>query len=170
VILLINKPRDENGGLDMPGRARSKHDEEAQVLQGNNTASWTVAIDESPPEGWILEVDSPQVYLTFQLANLSAIDCAIDLLESSLALGAENGEHRFNSTRDEVLLGHFGGTAVRLLRDDEDFLRCFVVVLDSRSTLRVNLDEENIRLFAGALKRAREDCPQPPEETRSPSP
>lgn len=155
----------------MPGRARSKHNEEAQVLQGNDTASWTVTIDESPDEGWILEIDSPQLYLTFQLADLYAIDRAIDLLVSSLALCAENGEHRFDSTQDDVLLGHFGGTTVRLLRDDEDFPRCFVVVeLDSRSTLRVNLDEDNIRIFAGALKHAREVCPPPPADTKAPSP
>lgn len=120
---------------------------------------WTVAIDELPdPTSWLLEIDSPNIYLTFQIANIAVLDQAVDLLNASLNLRISGSEPVFYGKADDVALGHFGKTAVHLLRDNEDFSRCFLVVGQaSRSTLRISIDgAEEIRAFAQALEHALE--------------
>jgi len=138
----------------MPQRARQKsEDKELHLLRNKAAPSWTVAVDEqAESEFWLLEIDSPQVYLTFQLPDTSALQRAADLLNSSLVIRMPNSKPKFSAKRDQVNLGCFGDSVVQLLRDNEDFPRCFIVVgPHARSTMRISLEEQDIRAFLEAL-------------------
>jgi hypothetical protein len=120
---------------------------------------WFVSVDELPDStNWLLEIDSPEFYLTFEVADLSVLEKAIALLNSTLNTQSAPGKRAFVAKTDEVALGSFSRARVHLLRDNEDFPRCFVVVgPESRSTLRINLYEDGIRAFAKALTKALRD-------------
>jgi hypothetical protein len=61
--------------------------------------------------------------------------------------------------REEINLGHFGGAVVQLIRDNEDFARCFIVIGPrSRSTLRLSISGDNVKPFTQALRKAVADC------------
>jgi len=138
----------ETAHLDLPGKAVAP--------------AWTVAIDELPEsKDWLLEIDSPQVYLTFRVVEIPALARAVDLLNSARVTRLPGRKYPFVPNRDDVTLGHFGEAAVHLLRDNEDFSRCFLVAeQQSGSTLRVSLDEGDIRAFAEAMSHAIADLPR----------
>ena len=123
------------------------------------TSRWLISVDEiADSKNWLLEIDSPRVYLTFELADLSVLERAIALLNSTLDRQNALGTHSFVPETDDVALGSVSWATVHLLRDNEDFPRCFLVVdSGSRSTLRITLDEDSIRAFAEALVRATRD-------------
>jgi hypothetical protein len=147
----------EQDGFAMTHSTDSNNDPAHLDLPGNGVASpWTVVIDELPgSKDWLIEIDSTQVYLTFRVAEISVLARAVDLLDSALVTRLPGRKHLFVSNRDDVALGSFGEAAVHLLRDNEDFPRCFLVVEQaSGSTLRISLDEGDIRALAEALRQA----------------
>src|SRR5262249_49963199 len=90
---------------------------------------WSVAIDESSEgKDWLLEIDSPHVYLTVRVADLFILSRAVDLLNSALAIPSPGQKSAFLPNRDEIVFGRFGESPVSLLRDNEDFPRCFLVI------------------------------------------
>jgi hypothetical protein len=120
---------------------------------------WLVSIDEiAGSKSWLLEIDSPRLYLAFEISDLSVLERAITLLESALNGQRAPGKHSFNAKTDDVGLGSFSRASVHLLRDNEDFPRCFIVVgPESGSMLRIDLDEDSIRALSEALARAKRD-------------
>jgi hypothetical protein len=122
-------------------------------------AEWVVAIDEAQDdETWTIEIDSPGLYLTFRLDALSAVRRAVEILDRSVNLQGASGK-KYSPEEDEINLGNFGGAVVQLIRDNEDFPRCFIVVGPrSRSTLRVGISGDNIRIFTQALRDALQSC------------
>jgi hypothetical protein len=133
--------------------------QDLEALPGGREARWSVSVDElADNTNWLLEIDSPELYLTFEVADLSVLDKAIALLNSTLNGQSAAGKREFVAKTDDVALGHFSRASVHLLRDNEDFPRCFVVVgPGSRSTLRISLYEDGIRAFANALAQAMRD-------------
>jgi hypothetical protein len=123
-----------------------------------SAAAWAVAIDESDnSEGWQIEIDSPHIYLTFQVADLAIIRRGVELLQLTLTSEDARRCHEFVRYRDEVALGYFNGTAVHLLRDNEDFPRCFLVIgPTARSTLRLSLEEGDIPALPTLPRRGRQ--------------
>jgi hypothetical protein len=120
---------------------------------------WLVSIDEiAGSKNWLLEIDSPRLYLTFEISDLSVLERAISLLESAMNGQSAPGKHPFIAKTDDVALGSFSRASVHLLRDNEDFPRCFIVVgPESGSTLRLDLDEDSIRALSDALAQAKRD-------------
>lgn len=126
-----------------------------QSDQGAEPA-WTVAVDELPgSQDWLCEIESPAVYLTFRVSDLSSLKRAVNLLNSALFIRSSDRKPAFDPDRDEVLFGYFGEDVVRLLRDNEDFARCFLVIRQpTGSALRVSLGEGDIRALGGAINQA----------------
>lgn len=157
----MTQAADERKGGAMSQRLNRKPaDEDVKPLPKEDRKRWFVEIDEWPSgEDWQLEIDSPQVYLSCQLSDIAVIERAVELLDSSLVVRMPGSKPRYSRNHDEVGLGSFNGTAVLLLRDNEDFPRCFIVVgPKSRSTLRVSLDEGSIRALAAAFRDAVGEC------------
>jgi hypothetical protein len=150
---------DERKGADMPQPMKRKPAEESasRFPVKEDRPRWIVEIDEGPAgEDWQLEIDSPEIYLSCQVSDRTVLERAITLLDSSLTVRMPK-KQKFTRKRDEVSLGRFNGNAVQLLRDDEDFIRCFIVIgQQARSTMRISLDEARIQAFLEALRKALE--------------
>jgi hypothetical protein len=142
--------------------------QDVQSLPGERGRRWFVSIDQvTDSRNWLLEIDSPEGYLTFKVACLGVLEKAIALLDSTLESQSTIHKRPFVSKTDDVALGHFSRASVHLLRDNEDFPRCFIVIgPGSRSTLRMSLYEDDIRAFATALAEAMRDCTRESGETR----
>lgn len=136
-------------------------EEEPGFLTKEGCARWIVSIDEaSQGQDWVLELESPQTYLTVQVADLSVFARAIGLLKLALAAETLGGDRSFVPNRDDVLLGQFGDAAVHLLRDNEEFARCYILVQPSpECALRIVVEAEGLSAFMKALSRALADYP-----------
>ena len=145
-----------------------KADPHLEALSKMQGSRWFISVDEiADSKNWLLEIDSPRVYLTFELADLSVLERAIALLNSTLDRQNALGTRSFVPETDDVALGSVSWATVHLLRDNEVFPRCFLVVdSGSRSTLRITLDEDSIRAFAEALVEATQSLS---EETDNPT-
>jgi hypothetical protein len=131
------------------------------LVATGTSGRWEVAIDEAiDRDEWYIEIEGPHTYLTFQLRDLQAVPDAWRFLHSRLER-AEQHSPRGNPGDDKLTLGQFGSTLVSLLWDNEDFPRCFVVVLpEEGSALRVTLEAEDIRKLIEALQQVVTDLPK----------
>jgi hypothetical protein len=136
---------------------------EALALLANGTSRrWDIAVDESLERGgWSLEMDGPQIYLVFQLRDLDVIPKALQFLESGSARGARKRQ-RGEAEEAALYMGRFGGASVSLVWDNEDFPRCFLIVgPKARSTLRLSLESEDIRMLSEAFRAVLKDLSRP---------
>jgi len=127
--------------------------DEPEVLARRSVPLWNAAIDElSDDNGWVLELESSQIYFTLKVLDLSVLSRAVYFLNAALTIRLPK-KPPFCAEQDDLALGFFGNAPVHLLRDNEDFIRCFLVVVGAGepSTLRISLDAENIRALAEAL-------------------
>jgi len=132
------------------------------LLANGSSGPWSIAVDESVDrDEWSIEIDGPQVYLVFQLAELTTPLKALQFLQLELTAERAREPRRRQVGEDALTLGHFGPASVSLVRDNEDFARCFLVIGPrARSTFRLSLDEEDIRRFTDALRQVVADIPE----------
>lgn len=143
---------------------KKKHAQSADgfgLLANGSTSRWTIAADESLRcEEWSLEIDGPQVCLVFQLDDMTIPRKILRFLQSELERHRTREIRNGPKNEDALALGRFGSASVSLLRDNEDFPRCFLVAgARSQSTLRLTLFAEDIQQFIEALQQAVEDLP-----------
>jgi len=121
------------------------------LLASGTAGSWEVSIDESlrGEEAWLAEIDGPAVSFVFQLKSLSAVSEAIGFLAAGLDKQADSPKC---PSASELTLGSFGDGPVQLVRDNEDFVRCFLVVESGNACLRAALLEDDIRMLCQALR------------------
>jgi hypothetical protein len=127
------------------------------LLANGSSGRWDVAVDESVDGSDLsMELENGPVYLFFKLQSLENVRQAFAYLRS--------GPDRSRRDDEQSLrLGHFGSSTVSLIWDDEDPLRCFLVIGPSAlSTLRLTLDGEDIRSLLAALEQVVEDLPPEP--------
>jgi hypothetical protein len=136
----------------------NRHAEEFGLLANGSAGSWDIAVDESlERKTWTMEIDGPQVYLTFQLRNLNVLSEAFHFLQMDSARGRQ--EHQGADT--SLVLGNFGGASVSLVWDNEDVPRCFIIIgPKGRSTLRVSLDAADIQHWIKAVRQILKDISQ----------
>src|SRR5205814_1197104 len=104
-------------------------DQDLGDLPVRRAKRWFVSVDElADSPNWLLEIDSPSLYLTFEVDDLSVLEKAIALLNSALDRNAAPGKRAFVPKTDDVSLGSFSRKSVHLIRDNEDFPRCFFVI------------------------------------------
>jgi hypothetical protein len=130
------------------------------ALSGSgSTPHWDVAILESSDgEESSLEIDGVQTYLVFQVRDMGVVREALKFLQSPPTFNPTR--RRFEGGSAELTLGRFGSAAVSLCWDNEDFLRCFLIIgPKARSTLRLSLDAEDVRILTEAFRQVVEDMP-----------
>src|SRR5438093_1557149 len=97
------------------------------LLANGASSRWTIDVDEAlDRDEWELEIKGPQVCLLFQLDNLSIPREALRFLQSELELHRTHQPRTAFSGEDTLILGHFGDASVSIVRDNEDFPRCFL--------------------------------------------
>jgi hypothetical protein len=122
------------------------------LLAHGSSRRWDITVDQSLDcDEWSLEIDGPQTYLVFQLRDLRVIPEALRFLRSGARLNQAKGQ-RHRGEESTLHLGRFGSASVSLLWDNEDFVRCFIVVgPKARSTLRLSLEAKDVEMFTEAL-------------------
>ena len=125
-----------------------------ELLARKEFPAWTATLDElDDEEGWLLELESPQVYITVKVAEVSVIQRVVAFLNAALTIRLSKNPP-FCAETDDLVFGRFGNANVHLLRDNEDFVRCFIMVLSGDSSaIRISLDADSIRALAEALDR-----------------
>jgi hypothetical protein len=88
---------------------------------------------------------------------MGVISKAINFLDATLQEAAAPG--KWSEEEDVIILGRFGSTSASLVRDDEGFPRCFLVVGrgEQRTTMHMSIDEVDIRSLLHALRQVEED-------------
>jgi hypothetical protein len=145
-------------GIDRPAEGLG-------LLAHGSSRRWDVSVDQSlDRDEWSLEIDGPQTYLVFQLQDLRVIPKALRFLQSGPGSNEAKGRH--DKTEEGALhLGRFGSATVTLVWDNEDFVRCFIVIgPKARSTLRLSLETEDIHMLTGAFRQVMNDMPQAAKE------
>jgi hypothetical protein len=124
-------------------------DDRYGLLACGSSGRWSVDLDESHDgTEWSLQLDGPQVYLTFAVSNLRVVGAALEYFQSGRPRG------------DVLPLGNFESAGVSLHWDDEDTGRCFLIVgPGARSTLRVALSAADTGMIADALEQVLDDLP-----------
>jgi hypothetical protein len=132
------------------------------LLASGSCRLWHIDVDESlDGNRWYFDLDGPTCYLVFQLKDLQVIRDALKFLQYRLGgsgvqipRGPEKGDQ-------ELCLGQFGSASVWLLWDDEETLRCFLVVGPrAQATLRITLLAEDIEMIVDALRQVVQDLPE----------
>jgi hypothetical protein len=122
---------------------------------------WSFSVDDLlDTDTLALEIDSPDLYLTFELADKDHIQQSLALLASGTSAECKNGkpEKKFDPSTDELVLGRFGHANVFLLKDDEVCPRFFLIVGGrSKFKVRVRLEGDHLQGFIEALKSAVSD-------------
>jgi hypothetical protein len=125
------------------------------------TVRWFFSVDDLvDADSTALEIDSPDFYLTFELADKPQIRKALTLLESIKTADGGVGPckglkapGKFRASAHELVLGHFGHANVFLIKDVEECHRFYIVVGGkSKFKVRVSLEGERIRALAAALR------------------
>jgi hypothetical protein len=145
-----------------------QHDDSSDgfgLVAFGSSGRWEVSIDESRErEGeWIAEIEDPRLDLVFQLRDLRVVHEALDFLQ--LRYNKQFYEKILNKTADcnNLTLGQFGPSPVSLVWDDEEFVRCFLIVgPGAKSTMRFSLYIEDIEMLIDALQQAIADIPSDP--------
>lgn len=119
---------------------------------------WDVAIDEVPDrDEWSVGIEGPRVYVSFQLRDLKRVRAALQFLKTRLP--SPHAARR--DSESDFTLGRFGSASVSLLWDNEDFVRCFLLIGSrGRSTIRITLDEDDVRQLIEALSQTVKELPQ----------
>lgn len=105
---------------------------------------FTIEVLRGPDERWLLSVESPSWCFDFDLAATRVVAELADFLSSRYG----RLEH------SELVIGSFGSTAVRLVKDDEFADRFFLRASGSGSLVEFTLCGTAIHEFAAAVTEA----------------
>jgi len=121
-------------------------------LASGSSDRWSVAIDESlDGSEWTLELDGPQTYLVAELPGLKTVAELHQFLQSAPDLPTHH---------EPFALGQFGPFPVLLRWDNEEIPRCFIIIGgDSLASLRITLDESDVRMIAEAMEQVIAELP-----------
>jgi hypothetical protein len=126
--------------------------EEFLLLACGSAGRWCISVDESAAgDEWTLELDGPSIYLLFSLPDAAIVLRMLDFLRRGPRLPVGRAQDDADNT---LRVGQFSGSSsVSLVWDNEDFLRCFLVVgAKSKSTMMINLYAEDIDAIIAALE------------------
>lgn len=132
------------------------------LLANGSSPRWDLSVDESlDREEWLLEIDSPQLYLVLQMQDLNVPGKTLDFLQTGLQNGSTTDGDRRGGEEAGLVLGRFGDAAVSLLWDDEEVPRCFLIIgPNPKATLRLSLDVADIQMWMEALRQVLKGLPQ----------
>lgn len=145
--------------------------EEMGLLANGTSARWDVTINDClARDEWSIEIESSEIYLTFQLDELSVVRAALAFLRLGPWRPGSTNSQQNAPDAAALVLGRFGEASVSLIWDNEDFVRCFLVVgQQGHSTVRLSFDAEDVRMLIEALEQVVADLPTPePNNTSHP--
>ena len=125
------------------------------LLAYGSSGRWDIAVDEAlHRDEWWMEIEGRQTYLTFQLDDLGGIPQVLRFLQAGPPPKQTPGRHEGEEDGGTIIVGRFGADPVSLLWDNEDFQRCFLVIIaKGGSALRLSLEADDIPMFIEALSR-----------------
>ncbi|MCA9073089.1 MAG: hypothetical protein KDA84_29405 [Planctomycetaceae bacterium] len=126
------------------------------LLAFGSSRCWDVAINETlnNENEWIGEIEGPNFYTSFQLDDLGVLSKAKAFLAQR---PIENQSQTVRFAQPSLVLGKFGQSAVSLFRDDEYEDRCFFVVEEGQSCIRITLLKNDIRMLEEAFSQLQSD-------------
>lgn len=132
------------------------------LLASGSSGAWHIDVEESlDGKNWYLELDGPYSYLVLQLTDLQVIPAALNFFESGLRRTQRKIPAGPEKDDRELCLGKFGASSVCLLWDDEESLRCFLIVgPTSHAALRLTLITSDIEMLIDALRQVMNDLPE----------
>jgi hypothetical protein len=119
------------------------------LLAIGTCGAWEVSIDETigGRERWFAQIESPSIYLYFEVASLDILGKTVGFLMSRPGQGL-------------LRISRSKGTPVSLVRDDEYPDRCFFVVGPTASpVVRLSLTGSDVRELVSALQQVVEEVP-----------
>lgn len=134
------------------------------LLANGSSGRWDIAVDESRDgREWSMELIGPNIYLVFALRDLTVVSEAVSYLRDGTGPNRPSG----SAEEDGLLLSRFGAVSVSLIWDNEDFLRCLIVVKtsDQSTLLHLGLEAADIQMFGDALSQVAEDLQPSGEES-----
>jgi hypothetical protein len=123
---------------------------------------WTVEVDEAlgREDEWSLDIEGPNVYLTFQVLDLGVVGQAVRFLQFPPRGDPQAGRQAGSKPNESLTIGQFGQAPVSLVWDNEEFPRCFLIVGPGlSSTMRLSLQGDDLRMLGEAFRQVGEDLP-----------
>jgi hypothetical protein len=136
--------------------------EEFGLLANGSSARRDIAVDEAlDRDEWSMEIEGPRTYLVFQLQDQDVLPKALQFLQAGPGTNRACDGHGNQDNGASLTLGQFDSVAVSLVWDNEDVPRCFIVIgPQARSTLRVALEADDVRMVIEALDQVVRDLPE----------
>src|SRR5207244_2034547 len=106
--------------MSRPQQTPPKPDSPSKPQSRGFAKRWSFSVDDLLDSNYLaLEIDSPDLYLTFELADKSHIEKALALLASTASDDCQERKpgRKFKPSTDELILGRFGHANVFLLKD-----------------------------------------------------
>jgi hypothetical protein len=124
------------------------------LLAFGSSPKWDISIDESSQgTEWAMEFDGPNFYLLFNIDNLNVVEKGLAFLRRGATWSSFEKRNSDSENDNRMPLGRFGASAVSFVWDDEEFVRCFLVVgSQSRSSMSYNLYAEDIECLISAFE------------------
>jgi hypothetical protein len=112
---------------------------------------WQIDIDECiNSDEYLMELDGPRAYFVFKLVGLESVSNMAHYLAEGLRLKKE-GQLRIGDN-DGLTIGQYDSSSVSLIWDDEESVRCFLVIRSNgKPAMRFMFDESDITDVLAAL-------------------
>ena len=138
-------------------RRKDSHDDQGPNDEGLGLAAigssrqWTVAVDEttSGRQKWFMQIESPVIYLYFEIESPSVVAEMLRFLETSHPQRGHTG--------CPLRVGTIGRNPVTLIRDDEQRIRCFVAIGSAKSCVRLTLDGDGLEMLVNSLRQVKQE-------------
>src|SRR5437773_1082860 len=98
---------------------RAKSNGRFGLLSNGSSGAWSIEVDEAlDRDEWWMEIDSPSVYLVFQLDDLAKPGEALRFLQCGRRSRPARKSEVQKACNDTLNLGRFGSAPVSLLKDN----------------------------------------------------
>jgi hypothetical protein len=127
------------------------------LLANGSSGRWSIDVDESHDgASWNMQIDGPQVYLGFALADLQTILKLYGYLLAGLQTDQANGQRSSHG----ITMGRLGSMTVRIIHDDEYAARSFIIINGKADAIvRFTLDAADVEMLVEALRQVIGDLP-----------
>lgn len=125
--------------------------EQMGLLALGISGQWQIDIDECfSSDDYLMELDGPRVYFVFKLIGLEAVSSMARYLDEGLRL-KKAGQLRIGENNG-LIIGQYDTSSVSLIWDDEESIRCYLVIgSDGKAAMRFTFEESDVADVLGAL-------------------
>jgi len=126
------------------------------LVANASSGAWDLAIDQTieGAEKWFAQIESPSLYLYFQLADLQRVRDALRFIGSRRANSNNLNDSCPSNSAGELALGSFVESPVTLIWDEEYRDRLFLIVgQSSDACLRCSISGVELDQLTDALRK-----------------